>query len=144
MQSLTSFVDPQTHSRHFSRTILIKVGTPSSLRTSFDSRRVRFVFLTDSSLLFSLFIDFHAFSFHGTVRINFLKLFKELTNDFFTYDRNLVHKSGKNLVTKNHELATTFFANSNSESFESCSPARAPFTLCPAEQSGALKITLSD
>jgi len=135
VQSLTSFVDPQTHSRHFSRTILIKVGTPSSLRTSFDSRRVSFVFLTDSSLLF---IDFHAFSFHGTVRINFLKLFSELTNDFFTYDRNLVSQSGKNLVTKNHELATTFFANSNSESFEPCSPVRAPFTLCPAEWLRAL------
>ena len=138
MHSLTSFVDPQTHSRHLSRTILIKVGTPSSSRISFDSRRVRFVFATDVNLFCSLFILIDVSGFQAATEINFSKLFSELTKDFFTYNRKLVSQCGLDLITKIHELAATFFANSSPKRFEPFSPAEAPFTCCPCKVLRAL------
>jgi len=134
VHSLTSFVDPQTHSRHFSRAILIKVGTPSSLRISFDSRRVSFAFLTDANwCFFSLFILLDVSGFQAAAEINFSELFSELTKDFCTYNRKLVLLYGLYLITKIPELATTFFANFTYESFEPFFPAEAPFTCCLAE-----------
>jgi len=112
VHNLTSFVDPQTHSRHFSRTILIKVGTPSSLRISFDSRRVCFAFLIEANwCFFSLFILLDVSGFQAATEINFSELFWQLTKDFRTYNRNLVSQCGLDLITKIHELAITFFAN---------------------------------
>ena len=143
MHSLTSFVDPQTHSRHLSRTILIKVGTPSSFRTSFDSRRVCFAFLTDSNwCFFSLFILIDVSGFQTATEINFSELFWQLTKDFCSYNRKLVLLCGLDLITKIPELATTFFANFTFQSFEPFSPARAPFTCCPAECLRALDFGL--
>ena len=134
MHSLTSFVDPQTHSRHLRRTILIKVGTPSSFRTSFDSRRVCFAFRTDSNCcFFSLFILIDVSGFQAATEFNFSELFHELTKDFCTYNRKLVLQCGLDLITEIHELATTFLANFTSKSFEPFYPAEAPFTCCPAE-----------
>ena len=133
MHSLTSFVEPQTHSRHLSRTILIKVGTPSSFRTSFDSRRVCFAFLADLNLFCSLFILINVSDFQVATEINFSELFWQLAKDFCTYNRNLVSQCGLDLITEIHELATTFFANFASERFEPFYPAEAPFTCCPAE-----------
>jgi len=134
VHSLTSFVDPQTHSRHLSRTILIKVGTPSSLRISFDSRRVCFAFLAEANwCVFSLFILINVSGFQSAAEINFSELFRQLTKDFCTYNRKLVLQCGLDLITEIHELATTFLANFTSKSFEPFYPAEAPFTCCPAE-----------
>jgi hypothetical protein len=139
VHSLTSFVDPQTHSRHLRRTILINVGTPSSFRTSFDSRRVCFAFRTDSNwCFFSLFILLYVSGFQAVTEINFSELFWQLAKDFCTYNRNLVSQCGLDLITEIHELATTFFANFASERFESFYPAEAPFTCCPPEYLRAL------
>jgi len=142
VHSLTSFVDPQTHSRHLTRTILIKVGTPSSLRTSFDSRRVCFAFLIDLNLFCSLFILIDVSGFQAATEINFSELFWQLTKDFCTHNRKLVLQCGLDLITEINELATTFFANFTSESFEPFFPAEAPFTCCLAECLRALDFDL--
>jgi len=90
--------------------------------------------MTDANwCFFSLFILLDVSGFQAATEINFSEFFWQLTKDFFTYNRKLVLQCGLNLITEIPELATTFFANFTSESFEPFFPAEAPFTCCPAE-----------
>jgi len=100
--------------------------------------------MTDANwCIFSLFILLDVSGFQAATEINFSELFWQLTKDFYAYKRNLVLQCGLDLITEIHELATTFFSNFTSESFEPFYPAEAPFTYCPAECLRALDFGFS-